>query len=98
MVTVETKIAKEPLLGQADLRNIRVAAARVIDQSSVAPSLARNLSRAELQLLALCGVICEIIRGSLGEDLEGEHVGDLVLHPQPYTPAVYRPKLRDNGR
>ncbi len=98
MTTPTASETKEPLLGQHDLRNLRVAASRVLDLSRAAPSLGRNLSRAELQLLALCGVVCEIIRGQLGEDLEGEPVGDLVLHPQPYTPAVYRPKLRDNGR
>ncbi len=98
MTTPAVSDKQAPLLGQHDLRNLRVAAARVLDLSSVAPALGRNLSRAELQLLALAGVVCEIIRGQLGEDLEGEPVGDLVLHPQPYTPAVYRPKLGDNGK
>lgn len=99
MVT-ETRIAqaKEPLLGQHDLRNLRVAAARVLDLSGVAHRLGRSLSRAELQLLDRCAAVVAIIQGQLGEDLDGEPVGDLTLRPQPGTPAVYRPKLSGNGQ
>ena len=94
-----TEARQKPLLGQRDLRNIRDAATRIATISAVAPYLRRDLDRAELQLLALCGVVCEIIVGSLGEDREGDPVGDLVLKAQPIIPAAYKPKLvRGNGK
>ena len=84
---------REPLLGQHDLRNILVAANRIRNISGVAPRLGRDLSRAERQLLSLAAVICEIIVGSLGEDGDGEPIGDLTLKAQPYVQATYQPKL-----
>ena len=86
-------VAKTPLLGQHDLRCILVAASRIRNISRVAPGLGRELTRAERQLLSLCGVICEIIAGSLGEDRDGEPIGDLTLKAQPYIRATYQPKL-----
>ena len=97
-MTTETSVEKTPLLAQHDLRNILVAANRVLAISGVAPRLGRNLTRAERQLLFLCGVICEIVVGTLGEDAEGP-VGDLTLRAQPYVRAAYQPKLSGgNGR
>ncbi len=92
-MTTKTSVAKTPLLGQHDLRCILAAALRIRDVGGVAPRLGRDLSRAERQLLSLCGVISEIIVGSLGEDGEGEPVGDLTLRAQPYVRAAYQPKL-----
>ena len=96
-MTTETSVEKTPLLGQGDLRCILVAAVRIRQISQVAPRLGRDLSRAERQLLSLAAVICEIIRGSLGEDADGEPVGDLTLKAQPYVRATYQPRLGGNG-
>ncbi len=85
--------SKTPLLAQHDLRNMLIAAARLRNISEVAPRLGRDLTRSERQLLSLCGVICEIIAGSLGEDGDGEPIGDLRLKAQPYVRATYQPKL-----
>ena len=98
----ETRIAqsKKPLLGQLDLRCIRDPAARILNIRGVAPYLPHSLTRAELQLLAACGAICEIVKGELGEDSLGEPVGDLVLRESPILPSAHQPKLRpteDNG-
>ncbi len=94
-MTTETILteSKTPLLAQHDLRNILVAANRIRNISGVAPHLGRDLTRGERQLLSLCGVICEIIVGSLGEDGDGEAIGDLTLRAQPYVRATYQPKL-----
>ncbi len=92
MITERQQVLKCPMFAQPDLRNILIAAGRLLE---VSPR-PRGLSRAELQLLALCGVIRQIIRGQLGDDLEGEPVGDLTLRAQPYVP-VYQPKLGENG-
>ena len=92
-MTTETSVAKTPLLAQHDLRCILVAANRIRSVSGAAPRLGRELTRAERQLLSLCGVICEIIAGSLGEDGDGEPIGDLRLRAQPYIRATYQPKL-----
>ena len=97
-MTTETSEARtKPLLGQVDLRNILGAANRVRDISVAAPRLGRDLTRAERQLLSLCGVICEIIAGSLREDGDGEPIGDLTLRTQPYVSATYQPRLGGNG-
>lgn len=99
MITESQRALKSPLFRQPDLRNILDAAARIVGRGKVAPRLHRNLCRWELQLLAVCGDIGEIVVGQLGRDLYGEPLGDLTLKAQPYVPAVYRPKLRpeDNG-
>ncbi len=98
-MATETSVVKTPLLAQHDLRNILVAANRIRNISGVAPGLGRDLSRAERQLLSLAAVICEIIVGSLGEDGDGEPIGDLTLKAQPYVRAAYQPKLSGgNGR
>ena len=80
--------SKSPLLAQYELRNILVAAARIRNIREMEPSLGRSLTDGERQLLALAGVICEIIVGTLGVDLDGEPLGDLVLRPQPYARRV----------
>ncbi len=90
--------ARFPLLGQHDLRNIRVAAVRILNLHGAAPYLPRNLSRAELQLLHLCEGICEIVKGELGEDGEGDTVGDLKLQESPILPAAHQPRLEGNGQ
>ncbi len=91
-MTTDASVEKIPLLAQHDLRNILVAANRIRNISGEAPRLGRDLTRAERQLLSLCGVICEIVVGSLGEDAEGP-IGDLTLRAQPYIRATYQPKL-----
>ena len=90
--------SKTPLLAQYELRNILVAAARIRNIGGMVSRLGRDLTRAERQLLALCGVITEIIAGTLGEDGDGEPVGDLELRALPYISAVYQPKLRPDGK
>ena len=99
-MTTETSVteSKTPLLAQHDLRCILVAANRIRHISQVAPRLGRDLSRAERQLLSLAAVVCEIIVGSLGEDADGEPIGDLTLKAQPYVRATYQPKLSGNGK
>ena len=87
-----------PLLAQHDLRNILVAASRIAHLGGLAPFLPRDLSRAERQLLSLCAVICELVTGTLGADLEGEPVGNLTLRAQPYVQATYQPRLGGNGK
>ena len=87
-MTTETRVAKTPLLGQHDLRCILVAAARIRNIREMEPSLGRRLTDGERQLLALCGVIPEIIVGALGVDGDGEPIGDLVLRAQPYARRV----------
>ena len=74
-----TQQTKEPLFGQFDLRYIREAAARTLLGHDLAGRLDRRLTRAEVQLLAACGAICEIVKGEFGQDGRGEPVGDLVL-------------------
>ena len=89
-MTTETRAEKTPLLGQHDLRCILVAAARIRNIREMEPSLGRSLTDGERQLLALAGVISEIIVGTLGVDGDGEPVGDLVLLAQPYARRVSR--------
>lgn len=93
--TATTRIAqqKKPLLGQPDLRCVREAAARILNLHGVAPYLPRDLSRGELQLLNLCEGICEIVKGELGEDGEGDSVGDLKLQESRTLPAAHQPRL-----
>lgn len=100
MTTESQQVKQSPLFAQPDLRNILIAAKRILQLSGAATPPARRPCPAELQLLSLCLVIVEVIRGEFGEDLNGEPVGDLELRQQPYIPAVYRPKLRtgDNGK
>jgi hypothetical protein len=95
--TVARIVRRTPAFGQLDLRCIHDAAARVLLGRKLAARLDRRLTRAELQLLALCGVVCEMIGGELGTDDLGDPVGDLVLQEQPY---LARPKLRpgENGK
>lgn len=98
MVTAiqQTSLAqsKKPLLGQLDLRCIREAADRTLNIRRVAPHLPRDLTRAELQLLAACDAICEIVQGEFGEDGLGEPVGNLALKESPSLPVAHQPKLR----
>ncbi len=96
--TVRLAQSKKPLLGQLDLRCIREAAARILNLHEVAPYLPRDLSRAELQLLNLCEGICEIVKGELGEDAEGDPVGHLELRESPDLPAAHQPRLGGNGQ
>ncbi len=98
MITEDRVVRQKPLLGQPDLWCIREAAARIVNIGDVALYLHRDLSRAELQLLALCGVVGEIIVGEFGEDGEGEPIGDLTLRARPQLPAVHQPRLRENGK
>lgn len=86
--------SKKPLLAQHDLRNILSAAVRIRNIREMEPSLGRRLTDGERQLLALCGVVCELIQGTLGVDGDGEPVGDLTLRAQPYG----RRQSRENGR
>ena len=99
MITENQEIRQAPLFCQPDLRNILVAAKRILDLGDVVDRLPRDITRGELQLLTYCAVICEIVRGEFGEDGDDGAVGDLELKAQPYIPAFYQPKLRqgDNG-
>ena len=96
--TVRLAQSKKPLLGQIDLRAVREASARIRNLHGAAPYLPRDLSRAELQLLALCDAICELVVGELGEDGNGDTVGGLRLQESPILPAAHQPKLRENGQ
>ena len=98
MITEDRVVRQKPLLGQPDLWCIREAAARIVNISDVAPNLPRDLTRAELQLLALCGVVCEIVVGEFGKDGNGDPIGDLTLKARPQLPAVHQPRLRENGK
>ena len=98
-MTTATELRREPLLGQLDLRCIRSAAGRIQSLHGAAPYLPRMLSRAELQILALCDAICAVIVGELGEDGDGDTVGDLRLQESPILPAAHQPRLvGGNGR
>ncbi len=93
-MTTVSETRRKPLLGQCDLRNILVAAGRIRNIREMEPSLGRSLTDGERQLLALCGVIVEIVVGTLGVDQDGETLGDLTLRAQPYA----RRQSRENGR
>ena len=94
-----TEVRRKPLLGQVDLRRIREAAARTLLGRGLATRLERRLSRAELQILALCDAICAVIVGELGEDGDGDTVGELVLRESAVLPAAHQPRLiGGNGR
>ena len=96
MITA-TELRQKPLLGQRDLRGLREAAARIANIGDVALYLPRDLSRAELQLLALCGVVCEIVVGEFGKDGNGDPIGDLTLKARPQLPAVHQPRLTNGN-
>lgn len=100
MVTAiqQTSLAqsKKPLLSQLDLRCVRDPATRILNLRGVAPYLSHDLTRGELQLLAACDAVCELIQGELGEDSLGDPIGNLLLKESPTLPAAQLPKL-DNG-
>ena len=96
MVTEEATTRAKPLLSQGDLRNVLVASRRILTLREMTPYLRRDLSRAERQLLSICAVVCELIRGEYGEDDDGP-IGDLTLKAQPYISATYQPKLGPGG-
>ncbi len=91
----ETRITRrEPLLGQLDLRCIREAAARIVVLRQAAPYLPRGLTCAELQLIAACDAMVALVTGELGEDANGDSVGDLVVRQVAGRPLCHQPKLR----
>lgn len=92
-----TSITKTPLFAQRDLRCIREAAGRTLIFRRMASKLDRRISRAELQLLALCDGICEVVKGELGEDGNGEPVGDLTLQEAPSLPTEHQLKLAEDA-
>lgn len=101
MTTAEARVTRrrEPLLGQLDLRCVREAAARILHLRRAAPYLPRGLSCAELQLIAACDAICGLVVGELGEDSNGDTVGDLRLREIPGLPVCHQPRLvGGNGR
>ncbi len=99
MTTTEARVTRrEPLLGQLDLRCIRSAADRILQLRGAAPYLPRRLSCGELQLIAACDAIIELVRGELGEDGNGDTVGDLTLREVPGLPVCHQPRLGGNGR
>lgn len=81
MTTEKQQVRKSPMLAQPDLRRLWSMVHRTLDLSE---SLSRSPTRAEAQLIALCLAILDIVQGSLGEDLDGEPLGDLELRPQSY--------------
>lgn len=99
-MTTATKMVtrREPLLAQHDLRNILVAAARIVVLRQAAPHLPRSLTCGELQLLTVCAAICEIVVGELGSDANGDSVGDLTVRGVPGLPICHQPRLEDNGK
>ena len=99
MTTTKDSIARrEPLLGQVDLRCVREAAARILHLRGAASYLDRRLSCGELQLIAACDAIVELVQGEHGEDGNGDSVGDLVLREVPCLPVCHQPRLGGNGR
>ena len=97
-MTTEASVAKTPLFTQPHLRGFLMGAHGIRDEGELADRISRNLTRAERQLLAIAGVVCEIIAGTLGEDDDGP-IGDLKLKAQPYVRATYQPKLSGgNGK
>ncbi len=99
-MTTATKMVtrREPLLGQLDLRCIRSAAVRIVHLRGATPHLHRPLSHGELQLLAACDAIAQIVVGELGEDGDGDSVGDLAVRGVPGLPVCHQPRLRGNGK
>ncbi len=88
MVTAtEERIAqsKDPLFGQLDLRCVREAAGRAGVAHWAAARLGRRLTLAEMQLLALCDALCEMIR----ED----PTGNLILRANPTLPTERQLRL-----
>lgn len=99
MTTTEASVTRtEPLLGQVDLRCIRSAADRIVHLRGAAPHLPRGLSHGELQLLAAASAIVEIVVGELGEDGNGDTVGDLTVRGVPGLPITHQPRLGGNGK
>ncbi len=99
MTTTEARITRrQPLLGQVDLRCVREAAARILHLRGAAAYLDRRLSCGELQLIAACDAIVELIQGEYGEDGNGDTVGDLTLREVPGLPVCHQPRLGGNGR
>ena len=99
--TTEMVTRREPLFTQFDLRYIREAAARTLRMLRLADGMGRRLSGAELQLLVATSAVVEIVRGELGEEVEGgmtESIGDLVLRQVPGLPVCHQPRLEGNGR
>ncbi len=88
----------EPVFSQFDLRYIHQAATRTLLGRRLSERLSRRLCRAELQLLAACAAIAEIIHGELGTDAEGDPVGDLRLKESPILPTNHQPRLGENGQ
>ena len=76
---------KEPLLGQFDLRLIRVAAERTLAARRAVTTLRRRLTRDEAQLLALCDGLLDIIQ----EDA----TGNLKLREHPYLPTEHQLRM-----
>ena len=96
--TREMIARREPVFGQHDLRRVLEAATRTLLGRTLAARLERRLTRAELQLLTACDAINELIGGELGEDGNGDTVGDLTLREVPGLPVCYQPRLEGNGR
>ena len=81
--------AKAPLFMQCDLWHLREAAARVLIARRVADRVGRRLCRAELQLLALCDAISEIV--------VEDPTGDLALRAQPGLTTAHQTKLVEDA-
>ena len=96
--TKEMVTRRQPVLGQVDLRCVREAAARILVLRRAAPYLPRGLSCAELQLLTACDAIVALVQGELGQDANGDSVGDLTLREVPGLPVCHQPRLGGNGR
>ena len=89
-----TRVHEKHRYTQLRLRGFLIDACGILDEGEAAD----HLDRAQLQLLAVAGVVHELIKGSLGIDAEGESIGDLRLKAQPFIRATYQPKLRGNGK
>ena len=96
--TREMIARREPVFSQRDLRRVLEAATRTLLGRTLAARLERRLTRAELQLLTACDAINELIGGELGEDGNGDTVGDLTLREVPGLPVCHQPRLGGNGR
>ena len=91
--TREMIARREPVFGQRDLRGVLEAATRTLLGRTLAARLERRLTRAELQLLTACDAINELIRGELGEDGDGDPVGDLLVREVPGLPTYHQLRL-----
>ena len=90
-MTVEMGIAqaKVPLFLQCDLWHLRETAARVLIARRVADRVGRRLCRAELQVLALCDAISEIV--------VEDPTGDLALRAQPRLPTEHQLRMGEDA-